>query len=268
MVHRDNLGSVQLPLDNVGDYADVAVGQGGAEPAGQVYDFHTHYRTQLFQIVSGSLRLETDKGCFVVPPERAIFVPSGVSHRVTYLQPTERSYLFFRPDTVKHLPSTVSVIRTTTLLRELILAFLEYPRAEAGSPPAERLVQVILDQLSASPIAPLYLPMPSTIRLRSIAVELRNDPGRDVALSELARRAAMSPRSFQRHFQAETGLTFRAWRQQAKLVKAVEWLAAARSVGDIAFLLGYSGSSAFVAAFREAFGVSPGRYFQVLPRAT
>ncbi|MER8638754.1 helix-turn-helix domain-containing protein [Mesorhizobium sp. M1365] len=45
----------------------------------------------------------------------------------------------------------------------------------------------------------------------------------------------MSPRSLQRHFQSEAGMSFRAWRQQAKPLKAVEWLAAGRSVGDIAF---------------------------------
>ncbi|MER8556997.1 helix-turn-helix domain-containing protein [Mesorhizobium sp. M0983] len=47
-------------------------------------------------------------------------------------------------------------------------------------------------------------------------------------------------------------MSFRAWRQQAKLLKAVEWLAAGRSVGDIAF----------IAVFRAAFGASPGKYFQ------
>ncbi|MER8842946.1 helix-turn-helix domain-containing protein [Mesorhizobium sp. M0913] len=51
-------------------------------------------------------------------------------------------------------------------------------------------------------------------------------------------------------------MSFRAWRQQAKLLKAVEWLAAGRSVSDIAFSLGYSSPSAFIAVFRAAFGAS------------
>jgi|GEM_PF-5149712 len=56
-------------------------------------------------------------------------------------------------------------------------------------------------------------------------------------------------------------MSFRAWRQQAKLLKVVEWLAAGRSVGDIAFSLGYSGPSAFIAVFRTAFGASAGQCF-------
>lgn len=262
MIARDNLINVHLPEDGSGDYPHTAVAQGGVEPAGQTYAFHAHHRAQLFQIVRGSLRLETERGYFIVPPERAVFVPSGVLHEVTYLQDTDRSYLFFRPDAVINLPSDVSVIGTTPLLRELILAFLEVPRAEAGSARAERLVAVILDQLRASPVAPLSLPSPISERLRALAEDIRNDPGADWPLDEIASCAAMSPRSLQRHFQSETGMSFRAWRQQAKLLKAVEWLAAGRSVGDIAFSLGYSGPSAFIAVFRAAFGASPGKYFQ------
>jgi AraC-like DNA-binding protein len=265
MIARDNLINVHLPEDGFGDYPHTAVAQGGAEPAGRTYAFHTHHRAQLFQIVRGSLRLETERGYFIVPPERAVFVPSGVLHEVTYLQETERSYLFFRPDAVANLPSDVSVIGTTRLLRELILAFLEIPRADAGSVRAERLVAVILDQLRASPVTPLSLPLPASERLRGIAADIRNEPGADWPLDRLASSAAMSPRSFQRHFQSETGMSFRAWRQQAKLLKSVEWLAAGRSVGDIAFALGYSGPSAFIAVFRAAFGASPGKYFQDTP---
>ncbi len=265
MIARDNLINVNLPEDAVGDYPFTAVGQGGSEPAGQTFTFHTHHRAQLFQIVRGSLRLETEGGYFIVPPERAVFVPSGVLHEVTYLQETERSYLFFRPEAVLDLPSEVSVVGTTLLLRELILAFLEIPRVDAGTPRAERLAAVIIDQLKISKVAPLSLPSPTSGRLRAIATDIRNQPGEEWPLQELASRAAMSPRSFQRHFQSETGMSFRAWRQQAKLLKAVEWLAAGKSVGDISFSLGYSGPSAFIAVFRAAFGTSPGQYFQATP---
>ncbi|WP_234837272.1 helix-turn-helix domain-containing protein [Sinorhizobium meliloti] len=103
------------------------------------------------------------------------------------------------------------------------------------------------------------------LEVNVIATDIRDEPGEEWPLQELASRAAMSSRSFQRHFQSETGMSFRAWPQQAKLLKAVEWLAAGKSAGDIAFSLGYSGSSAFIAVFRAAFGTSPGQYFQGTP---
>ncbi len=103
--------------------------------------------------------------------------------------------------------------------------------------------------------------MPTSQRLRDAVAAINLDPARTDSLSDVAAMAAQSERSFERHFRAETGLSFRAWRRQARLMKAVEWLSLGAPVGNVADRLGYEGPSAFVAAFRKAFGVTPGRYF-------
>lgn len=222
---------------------------------------HSHWRAQLFHIVSGSVTVETDRGSFVVPPERALWMPSRIRHATNYHQETVLRYLYFRPDAVAHLPCTPSVIRLSPLLRELILAFMAYPREASAGGPAGRLAAVILDQLAAGRATPLHLPMPGSDRLRRAVADLVADPALSEGLGDVARRAAMSERSFERHFRSETGLSFRAWRRQARLMKAVEWLSLGAPVGDVADRLGYEGPSAFVAGFRKAFGVTPGRYF-------
>lgn len=222
---------------------------------------HSHWRAQLFHIVSGSVTVRTTQGSFVVPPERALWMPSGIEHATTYHQRTTLRFLYFRPEAVGHLPRVPSVIRLSPLLRELILAFMAYPRDGSGDGPAGRLAAVILDQLSSERTAPLHLPMPSSERLRRAVADVAADPARADTLAEVARRAALSDRSFERHFQAETGLSYRAWLRQARLMKAVEWLSLGASVGDVSHRLGYEGASAFVASFRKAFGVTPGRYF-------
>lgn len=132
-------------------YARTRSRQGGVEPAGQVYETHTHARAQLFHIFSGSLRLETAVGCFVVPPERALWIPSNVPHAVTYLQRSSLRYLFLRPDAVKNLSEKPTVITVTPLLRELVQAFLEIPRSEAASAPAERIILVLSGSTSHKP---------------------------------------------------------------------------------------------------------------------
>lgn len=222
---------------------------------------HSHVRAQLFHIVSGSMTVETDRGSFVVPPERALWMPSGIGHGSRYHQETSLRYLYFWPDTVTHLPREPSVIRLSPLLRELILAFMAYPREQSDGGPAGRLAAVILDQLAAERTAPLHLPMPGSDRLRRAVVDLVANPAQPDGLGDVARRAALSERSFERHFRSETGLSFRAWRRQARLMKAVEWLSLGAPVGEVADRLGYEGPSAFVAGFRKAFGVTPGRYF-------
>lgn len=261
MIHPQILTRPKLDVEAETDDPEPVVAQAGSEARGVRYGTHTHRRAQLFHIVSGSVTVETERGSFVVPPERALWIPSEVAHAVTYLQQSSIRYLFFRPDVVAHLPHSPSVIRLSPLLRELILAFMQYARSDTSEGPAARIAAVILDQLDAEPIAPLHLPMPRSVRLRRAVGELAVDPARRDTLKQVARRAAMSERSFERHFRSETGLSFRAWRRQARLLKAVEWLSLGAAVGDVAERLGYEGPSPFIASFRSAFGVTPGHYF-------
>jgi AraC-like DNA-binding protein len=65
-------------------------------------------------------------------------------------------------------------------------------------------------------------------------------------------------------FRAETGLSFGAWRQRARLLSALQLLAENESVTQTAIAVGYASTSAFVAAFRRALGNTPGQYFTQL----
>lgn len=260
-IHPDNLVHPDLGLAESQDYPAAAVCYSGSVAKDTHYDRHRHRRAQLFHIVSGAVTVETQRGAFVVPPERAVWIPSDIVHAVTYLHDTAQRFVFFRPEAVEHLPAEPAVIRLSPLLRELILALMGYARDDAAGGPAGRIVGVILDQLATEPAAPLHLPMPGSERLRRAVAALAADPARGENMAGIAAKAALSERSFERHFRAETGLSFRAWRQQARLMKAVEWLSLGGSVGEIADRLGYEQPSAFVAGFRRAFGVTPGRYF-------
>jgi AraC-like DNA-binding protein len=57
-------------------------------------------------------------------------------------------------------------------------------------------------------------------------------------------------------------MTFTRWRQQARLLAAVQMLANDRPVTEIATELGYDSPSAFSAMFRKALGSSPTEYFR------
>lgn len=264
MIHAANLVHPDLGLSVADDYAAAAVGFAGVMDQGVEFELHSHRRAQLFHIVSGSVMVETERGTFIVPPERALWIPSNVKHAVAYLQRSSLRYLFFRPEVVMHLSGEPSVVRLSPLLRELILAFLDYPPEEAAGGSADRLARVMLDQVATLPVAPLHLPMPHAERLRRAIGILIADPARGDSLADVAARAALSERSFERHFLAETGMSFRAWRRQARLMKAVELLSFGMPVSEISDRLGYEGPSAFVAGFRKAFGVTPGRYFSGL----
>ncbi|MCA1298858.1 AraC family transcriptional regulator [Stappia indica] len=243
------------------DHPDPIISFVGEQARGSETTPHSHDRAQLFHIQRGSVTVQTQEGSFVVPPERAIWLPPGVVHCSTYHTATDIRFLYIRTEDFGSLPGRTSVVHVTPLLRELISAFMASAPDYAKGSATARLAHVLVDQIAGSRAVPLHLPLPQTERLRAAVAPLAEDPAREVAVEELAARAHLSLRSFERHFSRETGLTFRAWRRQAKLMKAVEWLSQGTAVGEISDRLGYEGPSAFVATFKKAFGVTPGRYF-------
>ena len=78
----------------------------------------------------------------------------------------------------------------------------------------------------------------------------------------------MSERSAERLFQDDLGMSFSAWRQQLRLMVALELLGRGDRVTDVAFAVGYSDVSAFIAMFKAALGATPGQYFRGVRRRT
>ncbi|WP_305983944.1 helix-turn-helix domain-containing protein [Roseibium sp. MMSF_3544] len=237
------------------------IGYAKSQSRGTLNEWHAHDEGQLFHVVKGSLAIDTEHGTFFAPPERAVWLPSHVAHQTRYLTDTDLRYVYVQIEHASDLPSTPQVIQVTTLLRSLILEFMSYPRAETEKGPAARIAAVILDQLKMLPAAPLELPMPQDARLRSLCEGVVRCPAHIPPLGEAARQCAVSVRSFERKMKAETGLSYRTWCRQVKLFRALELLASGRTVSDVSHKLGYEGPSAFVATFKKAFGVTPGRYF-------
>ena len=80
-----------------------------------------------------------------------------------------------------------------------------------------------------------------------------------LSIAALACIACMSARTLERRFRRETGFTPREWLRRALLERAALELAAGASVTEAALGCGYASLSAFIAAYRKTFGVTPGR---------
>lgn len=129
------------------------------------------------------------------------------------------------------------------------------------SAPQRRLLQVLLDEMHAASRAPLQLPLPQDTRLLNIARALLNDPASLRSRCDWAAWAGLSPRTLSRRFLQETGISFALWRQQARVLRSLEGLSRGEAVSEVAGACGYDNVSAYIAAFRRRFGVTPGAYF-------
>ncbi len=128
-------------------------------------------------------------------------------------------------------------------------------------------MDVLLDELALLPVAPIDLPMPRDARALRGARFVREIPDGAHTLATVAKHAGASGRTLERLFRAETGLSFGAWRQRARLLRALQLLADDATVTSTALAVGYESTSAFVAAFRRTIGTTPGRYFSRDPDA-
>jgi len=107
----------------------------------------------------------------------------------------------------------------------------------------------------------LHLPMPSDARLIPVTDALSTHPADPRSLEDWAMEVGASTRTLTRLFTAETGMTFREWRQQVRLLEALTRLGEGHPVTNVAMDLGYDSQSAFISMFKRALGKTPGKYF-------
>jgi AraC-like DNA-binding protein/quercetin dioxygenase-like cupin family protein len=228
-------------------------------PAGFTLDRHAHRWAQLLYASEGVMLVETEAGTWAVPPQRAVWIPASVEHRIVMSGDVAMRTLYFSVRVQAPL-GTTCVVNVSPLLRELVVHCARLGKLDLGVAHEERLARLVLDLLAEVATVPLDLPMPRDARALRLAHPLREDPAQ-ASLPLLARRAGASPRTLERLFLAETGLTLAKWRQQARLLRAVALLAAKKPVTEVALEVGYASPSAFIAMFRAALGTTPSRFF-------
>ena len=227
---------------------------------GEVLPFHLHRRAQLVYAVSGVITVATRRAAYVVPPQRAVWMPAGVEHRIDAHDAVAMRTLYFENDVNGLAPREPCVLQVSPLLRELIVEMVEQGNEYETDSPRSRLMQVILDQIPSRPLDALTLPMPRDRRLLQIAQTLISDPGDARGLDAWAQAVGASKRTINRRFMEETDMSFQAWRQQCRLMRGLEMLATGASVTSVALELGYEHSSNFIAMFRRCLGTTPRRY--------
>lgn len=230
--------------------------------SGRVVIRHCHDVAQLLYAISGVMRVVTPMGQWIVPPSRGIWLPASVWHEIHMLGTVEMRTLYVRPDAHPALPRHCCVLAVSPLMRELILTAitLDYP-----APPdsrADRVARLLLDEITTIETLPMVLPMPQDSRLARVCKTLLAEPDDTRTADDWAAELGVDARTLQRRFGRATGMSFGEWRRQARLLKALERLAAGERVLDVALESGYASPSAFTAMFRRQFGVAPSVFFR------
>lgn len=226
---------------------------------------HCHERAQLLYATVGIMCVITDEATFIVPPQRAVWIPARVAHEVQCRGHVSVRTLYVDASARPELPQVCRVLEVSSLLRHLIVEATTLPVEYDEEGRDGRVMRLILDEITRTPAAPLAVPMPANPKLLRACRAILADPAQNDTLDEWAEMAAMGRRTFTRIFRRETGMSFASWRQHVRLMEALSRLATGHSVTSVAFDVGYSSSSAFSAMFRRTFGAPPTQYFAERP---
>jgi AraC-like DNA-binding protein len=227
---------------------------------GHVITPHSHERAQLLYAASGTMRVTTQDGTWMVPTLRGLWIPAAVTHEIRMCGPVSMRTLYIDPAAAPWAAARCEVIEISGLLRELILEAMRQP-VEYDTAGRDGLVMtLLLAELRAADRVPLRIPMPTDKRLLALCRALLDRPQDDDPLEAWAERVHASSRTLARLFRRETGMGFVAWRQQVRLAEAVARLAQGEPVAAVARALGYASASAFTAMFRRSLGATPSLY--------
>jgi AraC-like DNA-binding protein len=230
-------------------------------PDGHAIAPHHHRRDQLLYGASGVVMVTTPQGTWVMPPQRGMWIPAGVVHKVRMLGAVRTHSLYFEPTATDGMPEHCQVLGISPFMRSLIAEAVELPAEYDLDGRAGALMVLIQHEMRHLPRLPLSLPFPVHKALARRCHDFLLQPNVHETIDAWSGALGMNRRTFTRMFRRETGLTFMTWRQQACLVAALPRLAARESVTSIAIDLGYDNPAAFTSMFKRSLGSSPRTYF-------
>src|SRR3954466_10211710 len=167
-------------------------------PAADGFDWHSHPRFQLVYAARGVMTVDTRDATWVVPPQRAVWMPPAIAHRLTAKGVVQLRSLYIRPDAAARMPATCEVFEVTPLLRELIVRATELPLEYDLRGPPGRIMRLLLDELAGLARLPYHLPMPKTPPLSTICRRLLDAPNDAATLEEIADKGNLSARTLAR----------------------------------------------------------------------
>ena len=221
---------------------------------------HRHRCGQLLFTQRGCTRITLDHQVCMLPPTHVAWIPPGVEHRAVMQQTVDYRSVYLDRMLSRQLPDHVQVMSVSSLLRAVLESICEAPfKTDWHHGKPFHLLSLCLDEIAAAPAQPMLLPLPVDRRLSPLLENLEQLPP---DLQTLVTRVGASDRTIGRIFRRETGMGYQQWRQQWRLLRAVELLATGRSLDCCADELGFASDSAFIAFFKGMTGCTPRGYFK------
>lgn len=227
--------------------------------AGFVDPPHSHDRAQLSFALSGVMTVNTDGVSYILPPNRAVWIPANVTHQTICRSEVIFQAIYIDNRFARQLQAC-RVFEVSPLVRALIDEITQFADDYEMEGREARIIRLLLDEIERMPNVPIQADLPSDRRLRRVCEAILADPGDIRDIDYWAKEAGMARRTFTRSFREQTGMGLATWRRQIRVMEAVSRIAAGESITSVAYEVGYDSPSAFTAMFHRSFGAAPSIY--------
>ena len=267
--------TVSAQVDKIVSFSDkadlVEMRSGGSQSAGSytyegselITTWHAHDLHQLEYAFHGTVEVETTTAHYLLPPQQAAWIPSGVDHRTTIRTTVRTISVFFEPHLVPVPGERVRIVAVPPVLREMIIYSGRWAISRSCSDPVADVYFNALGRLVSEALeseTPLFLPT-STDPVLARALAWTRENLDTASMGEVARHVGLSERSLRRRFEAGLGMSWRNYAIQARLLRAMALLAEpGPSVLQVANTVGFESLSSFNRVFRLRTGMTPSAY--------
>lgn len=233
-------------------------------------DWHIHDLHQIEYAFEGLVQVETGSARYLSPPQQALWIPAGLSHKTT-LKKVRTVSVFLDPAMITGMSDRARVLRVEPVFRELILYARRWP---IGRPGSEPVVDSYFDALAAlvrqwlDNESPFHLPTTAD-PVVAAAMRYTDDHLDTVTFDEVCTVVAVSERTLRRRFATETSHSWRDYLQRSRMLRAMALLADPdTTVLSVATNVGFDNAGAFARAFSGYTGQTPTAYRQRTQKAT
>ncbi|SMY31686.1 HTH-type transcriptional repressor of iron proteins A [Photobacterium malacitanum] len=217
---------------------------------------HRHNKDQLLFSHHGCMVITLEGVKCVLPPMRAAWIPAGVLHNAQMNNVTHYRSLYFDQVLQPQLSRAMKIIDINPLMAALLERMAYWP---FDKPNHEQIntVNLLIEELNSATDSHLNLPLPHDIRLQQWLADINHPDFLAPSLAELSQLVGASPKTITRIFNQETGMPYQSWRQQWRLLAAIELLVQGQRISDISYRLDFANDSAFIYFFRQKTGFTP-----------
>lgn len=232
-------------------------------PDDAIFPEHTHSWGEFVYSYNGVVQVLVERERYLVPPQYGIWLPPHLPHVGLNRDEVLQSSFYVANELCGVLPSRPQALLVSPFIRSV----LDHARAggDFRSDKHQRLLRVLLDELTETPCAGMFLPASGDAVLKNILQFLEKHPEDNRSVADLALETGITERTLARKCKRDLGIPLSEWRNRMRIVKAVAMLDEGKTVESIAREFGYSSASAFIAMFRKLAGATPARYRERQP---